>query len=206
MSGILNTAKFIPSRTVHLARHGQTALNKEKRIRGWSDVGLDETGFEQAYALGKRLKNKGLDMIVCSDLTRTIQTATCISKESGIPLVATTMALRPLNVGDYTAKPQDEVLEVIREYMLEKPEENLPGGESLDSFKYRCIMGIISFMNEYPDKNILFVAHHRNDRLLRAWVEAGCPDDLELDTDHFFVKGIEPGTVDEFTIESCYLI
>lgn len=193
-------------RKIVIIRHGETALNVKKEIRGWSDIGLDQHGIEQAEKLGKELKDSGIDMLVASDLTRTLQTANRVSCESGIPLLATTMALRPWNVGKYTAQPQEEVLKILMKYATEKPEENLPEGESFDSFRFRVLMGIISFLNEYPDKLIGFVAHHRNDRLLRGWYEAGCPDDLEIDFDHFNQKGIEPGTADVLEISSDLLI
>ena len=188
-----------------IIRHGQTRLNVSDKIRGWSDIGLDETGFEQAEKLGRKLKNSGIDMLIASDLTRTLQTAACISKESGIPLLATTLALRPWNVGDYTAKPGKEVHPIMMDFAENKPDENIPNGESFNSFKYRVIMGVIAFLNEYEGKTIGFVAHHRNDRILRGWYEAGCPDDLEIDFEHFSQFGIEPGTYDILEIESDYL-
>lgn len=197
--------KLDKKRKIVIIRHGETALNVDDRIRAWSDVGLDAKGFEQAEELGRKLKDTGVDMLVASDLTRTLQTASCISKESGIPLLATTMALRPWNVGKYTAQPAEKVHPILMEYAIEKPDENLPEGESFDSFKFRVLMGVIAFLNEYEGKLIGFVAHHRNDRLLRAWYEAGCPDDFELDFEHFNKKGISPGTFDVLEIKSRYL-
>lgn len=205
MPPLIKELKKKEVRKCYLIRHGETALNAEKKIRAWSDVPLNEEGFEQARDLGKQLKGSSIDILIASDLTRTLQTSAIVSEESGIPLFATSMALRPLNVGKFTAQPQDKVFDIIKDYALHKPDETLPEGESFTSFKYRCLMGIVAFLNQYPDKNIAFVAHHRNDRLLRAWVEAGCQDDLELDNDHFFDWGIEPGEVDEFEITSNYL-
>lgn len=206
MDKLLKGLKEPQSRTVFLIRHGETALNAEKKIRAWSDVPLNEDGFEQARNLGKKLKGSSIDMLISSDLTRTLQTSSLISEESGIPLVHTSIALRPLNVGKYTAEDQDKVLEIIKNFVNDKPDETIPEGESFASFKYRCLMGIIGFLNQYRDKNICFVSHHRNDRLLRSWIENGCPSDLSLDLDHFFDYGIEPGEIDEFEITSTYLL
>ncbi len=195
-------------RRVVIVRHGATLMNleKEQPIRGWLDISLAPEGEEQAEKLGRQLKDSGIDMLVCSDLTRTIQTATAISRESGIPLLATTMALRPWNVGKYTGTSAKIAHPVLFKMAVEEPDKAIPEGESFNSFKYRCIMGVISFLNEYPDKLIAFVAHHRNDRLLRGWYEAGCPDDLEIAMEHFNQHGIEPGTADVLELTSTYLV
>lgn len=205
MKGLLKQLPEKDKRQIVIIRHGQTALNAKDCIRGWSDVPLDETGFSQAEKLGKKLKNAGIDVLISSDLTRTLQTASIISQESGIPLIATTMALRPWNVGDYTAKPAEEVHPILFKLAVEDPDKNVPGGESFTSFKFRVLMGMVAFLNEYDDKLIAFVCHHRNDRIVRAWVEAGCPNDLEVDFGHFGQKGIEPGTFDVLDINSDYL-
>lgn len=189
-------------RTIVVCRHGETALNKDDRIRGWSDVPLNPHGVEQAKAMGRKLKDVGIDLIVASDLTRTLQTASQISFESGIPIMETDIALRPWNVGDYTSKPAKEVHGILMKLATQKPEEPIKGGESFDSFRFRVLVGVVSFLNKYPGKLIAFVTHHRNDRLLRSWYEADCPDDFDLDFEHFGQHGIEPGTYDVLDLES----
>jgi len=67
-------------------------------------------------------------------------------------------------------------------------------------------MGTIASLNEYKDYTIALIAHHRNDRLLRGWYEAGCPDDLEVDMTHFGQKGIPPGTFNVIELNSPLLI
>ncbi len=208
MTGLLSKLRKVDNRgrEVCLVRHGQTSLNIEDRIRGWNDIPLDATGHAQAQALGKKLKGTGIDMLIASDLTRTLQTAAAISLESGIPIMHTTMALRPWNVGKYTGESGAKVHPILLKMAMENPEENLPEGESFESFKMRVLVGIISFLNLYPDKLIGFVCHHRNDRLVRGWYEAGCPDDFEIDFDHFSQKGILPGTADVLELTSTYLV
>ncbi len=141
-------------------------------------------------------------MLVASDLTRTLQTAHLISLESGIPIVRTTTALRPWNVGKYTSQPAEKVHPLLMKMATEKPDEMIEGGESFNSFKFRVLIGTMAFLNEYPDKLIGFICHHRNDRIFRGWFEAGCPDDLEIDFEHFAQKGINPGTFDVLEITS----
>lgn len=193
------------TRRIVILRHGQTALNVEDRIRGWSDVPLDETGEEQAEEMGKKLRHSGIDMLFASDLTRTLQTAMAVSRESGIPIHGTTTALRPWNVGDYTGEPGPEVHKILMRLATNAPTQEIKGGESFYSFKYRVITGMIGILNSHPGKLIGFVCHHRNDRLIRGWYEAGCPDNLDIELDHFNSHGISPGTYDVLDITSDYL-
>ena len=47
-----------------LLRHGESIWNKENRFSGWKDVGLTETGVEEARQAGKLLRDEGLDFDV----------------------------------------------------------------------------------------------------------------------------------------------
>lgn len=206
MKGILKQLEKKDKRKVVVIRHGETALNKEDNIRGWLNIPLDPHGFEQAEKMGKELKDSGIDCLYVSDLTRTLQTALCVSRESGIPIVGTTKALRPLDVGEYTGKSAAVVHPLIMKHALEQPDVPFKGGESFDSFRCRFLIGLIAILNENPGKTIGIVTHHRNDRCLRGWVEAGCPDDLEISLEHFFQKGIAPGTCDVLELDSPLII
>ena len=62
--------------TVTLLRHGQSVWNHEKRLTGWTDVGLSEQGIAEAKRAGQLLKDKGYTFDLCftSCLTRAIDT------------------------------------------------------------------------------------------------------------------------------------
>lgn len=55
---------------VHLARHGQTALNESGVLRGLLDPPLDETGRRQAANLGEALGLRQPSLVVASPLRR----------------------------------------------------------------------------------------------------------------------------------------
>lgn len=62
--------------TVLLIRHGRTAANSAGVLAGWTEgVALDDTGREQAAALGRRLAGVPLAAVVCSPLQRAQETA-----------------------------------------------------------------------------------------------------------------------------------
>ena len=59
-----------------LLRHGESVWNSENRFTGWADVGLSETGCEEARAAGRLLKSEGytFDVAHTSVLKRAIKT------------------------------------------------------------------------------------------------------------------------------------
>lgn len=85
-------------------RHGETALNKEKRFRGFQDVPLDENGLQEANLLYKRYRH-GLNAVYSSDMQRATQTADVLGQD-GIP-VTQLPDLRPWNVGVYSGRPKN---------------------------------------------------------------------------------------------------
>ncbi len=61
-------------------RHGESQANASGLI-ATLDSPLTEKGKEQAHKTGQELKNKGIDTILCSPLTRARQTAEIIAGE-----------------------------------------------------------------------------------------------------------------------------
>ncbi len=59
-----------------LIRHGESIWNKENKFTGWTDIGLSNTGYEEAKKVGQLLKKKGFvfDYAYTSVLKRAIHT------------------------------------------------------------------------------------------------------------------------------------
>ncbi|MCW2754696.1 MAG: histidine phosphatase family protein [Marmoricola sp.] len=86
-------------RRLVLVRHGRTAWNLEGRAQGHTDVGIDETGREQARAMAPYVAQMDPVALWCSDLARARETAAYVSAETG--LEATFDArLREFDVGE----------------------------------------------------------------------------------------------------------
>ncbi len=175
-----------------IGRHGQTALNREQRVRGWSDVPLDDKGRKEARQTGKELRGiiKG---IVCSDLDRARETAEIISEETGAPIWEITREFRPWHLGDFTGEKEEQVRPVLRFYAEEHPDDSLPGGESFNSFKHRLLNGAERAMETYPEM-FAIITHHRGDRLMAAWEAKGMPSDHAIAIGKIFERGIPPGS------------
>ena len=60
-----------------LIRHGQSSFNQENLFTGWTDVGLTETGIQEANLAGEILKNNSYKFEICftSTLKRSIKTS-----------------------------------------------------------------------------------------------------------------------------------
>lgn len=191
-------------RLVYIIRHGQTLLNKEDRIRAWLNIPLDETGHEQALELGETMRQEEveLDGLFTSDLLRSVQTSIEISKMTSIPILGTTKALRPWDVGIYSGKDGKMVHGMMMELARKKPDEELGGGESFNQFKFRILIGIISLLNDNRGLKLGFVSHSRGERILHAWVANDCDPDLEVDLDVFGERGEDTATSQELLINS----
>ncbi len=61
-------------------RHGQTEGNAAGRWQGHTNSSLTELGRDQAALMGQRLGGKHFDLVVASDLDRTVQTASALER------------------------------------------------------------------------------------------------------------------------------
>ncbi len=67
---------------IWLTRHGQTRLNKEKRMQGLTDEPLNETGLAQAREKRAKIGNVTFDAVYASPLDRAVTTGSIIG---GVP-------------------------------------------------------------------------------------------------------------------------
>ncbi|MCP0885971.1 histidine phosphatase family protein [Ligilactobacillus sp. WILCCON 0076] len=91
--------------TVHfyLVRHGQTKLNRYKRLQGVTNSPLTKRGIRMARRLGKELKNVKFEAVYTSDLKRTRETAQYILNENEryFPSVYQEPGLREISFGRF---------------------------------------------------------------------------------------------------------
>lgn len=148
--------------TYFILRHGQTPyqLKKEKIIYPWpepSPIFLTKRGEEQIKEAGEKLKDKKIDLIFSSDITRTRQTSKIISRKINVKPIFD-IRLREIDYGDYKGK-------LIKDYRKDFPSlkqrffERPKNGESKLDVKKR----LLDFFNEidrkHRNKNILIISH-----------------------------------------------
>lgn len=99
----------------YLVRHGETFLNTLGRFQGWIDSELTAKGKSQASRLGAALRDERFDLVVASDLPRTVKTRDLILAElKHYPADVRTMAaFREIFFSTYEGTPVAESLRQI---------------------------------------------------------------------------------------------
>jgi probable phosphoglycerate mutase len=82
-----------------IARHGETEWNRIGRWQGATDVPLNDTGREQARALGESLRHAGVHGVASSDLSRAAETADIVAAVLGVPRLGAFAELRERGYG-----------------------------------------------------------------------------------------------------------
>lgn len=72
---------------LYIVRHGKTYWNNEKRIQGWADIELTESGRQVAYDSAEGMKDIHFDAIYASPLKRAYETACILRGSREIPVV-----------------------------------------------------------------------------------------------------------------------
>ncbi|WP_290033198.1 histidine phosphatase family protein [Ligilactobacillus cholophilus] len=87
--------------TIYLTRHGQTMINKYRRLQGWCDSPLTEKGIADAKIAGKHLSEIKFDAAYSSDTLRAMKTRDFILSENQneIPQTFELMNFREQNFG-----------------------------------------------------------------------------------------------------------
>lgn len=172
---------------VLLCRHGTTALNKgsagesDERIRGWSDVPLDEQGKKDAEILAKKSAKFPIERIYSSTLDRAMETANAIGEQFSLP-VEETRALMPWDLGYMTKQRVKDVLPAMKKF-IKAEDSKVPGGESFSNFRVRTLKFVQKCIQEAQNdqKTICLVSHTRVCQLVKAWLAAGAPGDFHID-------------------------
>jgi probable phosphoglycerate mutase len=144
-----------------LARHGETAGNREMRYLGSVDQPLAPGGLEQAERLAEALAPLPLDAVYASPLRRAADTGGRIAAARGLDLRIETR-LREQCFGAWEGMTRSEVLERDRELLLGW-EADLgtapPGGEALSSVQERMLALVEDFRREHAGSWIALVSH-----------------------------------------------
>jgi broad specificity phosphatase PhoE len=118
---------------IYLARHGQTAYNKEGRFQGQQQVPLDDTGRVQATELAKRAAGYGFVALWCSPLLRARETADVVAARIGLQPREDARFMET-DAGNWTDRSFADVIaetpELFASFANAEPDFAFPGGES----------------------------------------------------------------------------
>lgn len=142
---------------IYLIRHGQTALNIEKRALGQSDIGLINEGVEEVKTLAKHLGGLGVqpEKIYTSPLVRTTRTAQLLQDYLG-GVVKVEETLREINYGIYEGAERQVLREIGYGYDTQKMQTG--NAETVEEVEQRIIPFLSSILQS-DDSSILIVTH-----------------------------------------------
>lgn len=153
---------------VWVVRHAHTSSTEAKLISGSSDnPGLSELGLSEATAAANAIRDLAArfdlqlpKLIAHSDMLRTSQTATAISKVLEAPL-RPDARLREISFGDWETKTMSELEKASDEVdrwrgsVTAKP----PGGESVLELEARVLRSLSDLVQEHSGSSVAVVAH-----------------------------------------------
>ena len=144
-----------------LFRHGQAVYNAKGMVN--ADVNnkeniLTELGREQVKVSAQKLKGEKIELIVCSDMVRTRETAEIVAKELGLEIVEDAR-LREVGVGNFENKLNSD-FSAFRDKNLDAWHHDSPENiESYDSLSNRAYAVASELSEKYQAKKILIVTH-----------------------------------------------
>lgn len=168
---------------IYVIRHGQTNLNKERKMQGRMGLPLNEYGLEQAQGLRAELENINFDFVFSSPQERAIQTAEIVT---GLKVTID----ERLDVYDLGEADRVPVNELKMSGIL--PDTNVyKGVEDPSSFVKRVFSFMKELENKYSNRelNILISGHRCTTGCIGAYFE-GIPTDGNIlkfssDTGHY---------------------
>ena len=147
---------------VILVRHGQTLWNLERKYQGHSDVALSDTGRKQAELAGFRLAREKIHAVYSSDLSRAVETATCIAGHHGLT-VTPLPALREILFGEWEGLNYDQINaqwpEAMGKLWTRPAEVTIPGGESFAQVQQRAYGAVREIVSKHSGENVVITAH-----------------------------------------------
>ncbi|WP_019938339.1 histidine phosphatase family protein [Bordetella sp. FB-8] len=147
-------------------RHGETDWNRERRLQGWQDIPLNDTGLSQAARLARRLREDAMLIpfaaLYSSDLRRARATAQAVSAATGLP-VHIEHGIRERNFGVLEGLQYETLDQTAPEaaaaWRSRDPDRVLKGGESLGGFNSRVLYTIEALARRHTGHRVLVVTH-----------------------------------------------
>jgi isoleucyl-tRNA synthetase len=183
-----------PRNNYYVMRHGEGEHNVAYVITSdkHKKYHLTENGREQAALTGLTLKDKHIDVIFASPLTRTRETAEIVVEQMAFKdEVIVDERLREYDFGDLDGKNAEEYHRFYNS-VKEQLDKRLPNGENVRDVARRVSEFIYNIDAKYEGKNILIVTHDGPASMLFAAALGG--GDKEL-INHWAGDFLETGHV-----------
>lgn len=154
------------SKNFYIFRHGECPFNVSGHMQGQKfDGRLTERGVAQAHTVGLKLKNKHIELIVSSPLSRARQTAKIVKSYVHAPILVDRRFIE-VNLGiaeglhiTTVEKEYGELYERWRNCPLEDTTTRFEGGESKAEVRTRIFAGLNHYAKDSDFHNIAVSGH-----------------------------------------------
>jgi probable phosphoglycerate mutase len=145
--------------TFYIVRHGETENNRAKRLSGWIDTPLTETGLLTSTKVATKFASIPVNAIYSSDLGRAFITAYTLALllHFSKPIIRLA-GLREVNYGDAANMYTEDAYELFPQ--LDRDTHYIPpNGESLEDMQRRVLRTIDDINKQYTNASIILVCH-----------------------------------------------
>ncbi|MBR2778285.1 MAG: histidine phosphatase family protein [Prevotella sp.] len=143
--------------TLYLVRHGETVDNARQIMQGQTQGELNENGIRQAEQVRDEWADRPIDVVVASDLKRSVDTASIIAAPHHLEVVKTPL-LRERDWGGFTGR-----------FIPDLKGEVWPDDiETLENLLSRAGEFITYIRDTYPGKKVLAVGHGIINKAIQA--------------------------------------
>jgi broad specificity phosphatase PhoE len=146
-----------PARLI-VARHGEAAYESDRM--GLHGGSLTPRGRRQAAALGERIRSERVAGLVCSELSRAVQTAEIAAGVLGLP-VTVREGLHEFSVGVHLGQEWDPVVfnPLMASWLRGDLTSGVPGGETGDQVAARVLAVLDDVADQFRGETALVVSH-----------------------------------------------
>lgn len=164
---------------IYIIRHAEAEGNLYRRIHGWYDSRLTDTGLKQLEFLKKRFENVHLDAVYSSDLLRTRLTAGAVAHDLEVQPIP---QLREVGMGIWEDKPWGEVGLFAREQYINfsnSPNDwSVAGSEPFVHLQDRMEKAILDLATKHEGETIACATHGYAIRALLCRIMKLCADEI----------------------------
>jgi 2,3-bisphosphoglycerate-dependent phosphoglycerate mutase len=146
-----------PARLI-VARHGEAVYETDTMTD--SGGSLTTLGRAQARELGERLAGERVAGVVCSELSRSVQTAEIAAAALGLP-VEVRRGLQEFAIGDFLGRARDPLVldPILAGWLAGDLTPAVPGGESGAQVADRVLAVLDDVADRFRGETVLVITH-----------------------------------------------
>ena len=143
-------------------RHAESTWNAAGRWQGQGDPPLSLEGREQALALAGQLAGERIEVLIASDLARSVQTAAILGARWGV-VPQHDARLREIDIGAWTGLTREQIVErdaeLLARFEAERLEARPGGGETRLEIRARVHAAVAELEAAHRGQRLALVTH-----------------------------------------------